>query len=392
MRWMLAILAVVAFLIRLIALVFLPDQNFGDAKHYLSAGRDLLSDGRMESDFVMPLYPIWAAIWGGGKLLLLADALLSAATVWFIGAISWILFQSFRITFLATFVAAIYPHFIFYSITGLSETVHLFILTGAFLLFYRKLFTAGSFVLVASLLMRPSLEFVAPLLVLFFVMIVHRGTWKEGMRRLVHFVLIYFVLMSPWWLHNYEKYGDFVRLNLGDGIVLYYGNNPANQSGGGIAGIDGNTTAYRVIADPIERNSALKKDAVKFILADPGHFLKMAVVKFNRFWRLWPYASRYQSWYIIVASLLSYGLMLFSTICFLISQGRRYWRLLSSILLLTVYLTFVHMVTIGSIRYRLPLEPFLVILGSAWLARLSIAELIVKKFRNSLPIFGPHRY
>ena len=45
--------------------------------------------------------------------------------------------------------------------------------------------------------------------------------------------------MTPWWVHQYEKYGEFVRLNLGDGIVLFSGNNPANTTGGGVGRYSG---------------------------------------------------------------------------------------------------------------------------------------------------------
>ena len=40
--------------------------------------------------------------------------------------------------------------------------------------------------------------------------------------------------MSPWWYHNYLKYNEFVRLNLGFGLTFYAGNNPLNKTGGGV--------------------------------------------------------------------------------------------------------------------------------------------------------------
>ena len=47
-------------------------------------------------------------------------------------------------------------------------------------------------------------------------------------------MLVYVALMTPWWAYNYARYGQFVRLNLAGGIVLYTGNNPLNVSGGGV--------------------------------------------------------------------------------------------------------------------------------------------------------------
>jgi hypothetical protein len=35
-------------------------------------------------------------------------------------------------------------------------------------------------------------------------------------------------------VHQYEKYGYFVRTNFGSSLVLYSGNNPLNKTGGGV--------------------------------------------------------------------------------------------------------------------------------------------------------------
>jgi hypothetical protein len=378
-------ISIFAFLLRLVVILLLPDQQFPDAQTYLQAGHDLMGTGQIKSDVVMPLYPIWVALWGGGVPLYLADALLSAATVWIIGALTLTLFQCPRAAMLAALVAAIYPHFLFYAATGLTETSYLFLLTLAFLLYYRKHFTAGSVVLVLSLLMRPAIELLAPLLVVIFVVTVHGGTWQEGGRRLIHYFLIYLALMIPWWGHNQIKYDEFVRLNLAEGLVLYSGNNPMNQSGGGIWGVDLDTKDFNHITNPVARNAALKKAAIDYILAEPAHFVKMSTVKFVRFWRLWPYASEYQSWKLVVVSLLSYGVMLAAAILFVITQGRRHWRVLVPLVMLAGYLTAVHMVSIGSIRYRLPLEPFIIVLGAAWFAGLPIVKALAARLRLDSP-------
>lgn len=378
----LIVISIISFLIRLAVILLLPDQQLPDAQTYLQAGRELLSSRQINNHVVMPLYPVWAAWWGGGLPLYIADAVLSAATVWIIGALTWTLFRCPRATVLAALVATVYPHFLFYAATGITETAYLFLLTIAFLFYYRKHFTAGSLVLVISLLMRPAIELLAPILLLSFVIVVHDGTWREGVRRLTHLLMIYLVLMGPWWLHNHTKYDAFVRLNLGEGVVLYSGNNPMNRSGGGIADVDFDTRAFSDITDPVSRNAAMKEAAFSYILSEPTQFVKMGAVKFVRFWRLWPYSSEYGSWKIVAASVLSYGVMLVAAIMFLLTQGRRYWRVLVPVLLLTGYLTAVHMVTIGSIRYRLPLEPFIIILGAAWFAGLPMVKAVAARWKS----------
>ncbi len=223
--------------------------------------------------------------------------------------------------------------------------------------------------LVLTILVRPTLDLLAPSLVAGFALLIERASIRQGAYRVAQYACIYLVLMTPWWIDNYLHYGTFVRLDLGAGIVLYSGNNPLNTSGGGVIGdekgSDVDVTAFASITDPVQRNVALERAAWNFIEGHPGRFVELAGIKFVRFWRLWPYAGEYEKPWIIAASILSYGLLLAAAALYLVGAGRRNLRLLAPILLLTVYLTLVHMATIGSIRYRFPLEPFIVMLGSA---------------------------
>jgi hypothetical protein len=230
--------------------------------------------------------------------------------------------------------------------------------------------------LVASILVRPSLDFLAPVLIVLFALAVHRAGWRAAALKLGQYALIYLVLVAPWWLHNEIKYGRFVRLSLGDGIVMYLGNNPANKTGGGVCNErycdhDGKHPAWQ-IRDPIEKNRALFQAGVDYILAEPGHFVAMAGVKFLRFWRLWPYDEGYRTPLIIALSLLSYAPVLLLAGIFVVRRGASDGRRLSPILLYVAFLTAVHVITIASVRYRLPLEPFLIVLAMAALADLAL--------------------
>lgn len=374
-------IVVIGFLLRLAVVFFLPDQGFPDAGEYTRAGMDLFTTGIIRNNYAMPLYPIWAHLWGGGVWLKIADALLSAATIWLIAQLSLSIFHNNAAAVLAALAAAIYPHFLFYAASGLTETSYLFLLVLAFWLMHRGRMHLGSLVLAVSLLMRPSLELVAPLLVLAFSMVVHREGIAAGLRRVGIYLAIYLSLMAPWWIHNYAKYDQFVRLSLGDGVVLYAGNNPLNKTGGGIinrpgGGDDVDFSAFQHIADPIERNAALRNAAIAYIADNPGHFVEMTGIKFVRFWRLWPHAEQYTGWHIIAASLLSYGVMLAASLGFLIQHGCRHWRAITPMILTAGYLTAIHMVTIGSIRYRFPLEGFIIILGCYWIMGLPTVQRI----------------
>jgi len=373
---------VLAVLLRILILWIYPDQNFPDAAAYITSGQDLFTTGIMGENIYMPLYPIWTFLWGDQLGVKIGDILLSVATIWVVYHLALLIFNQPRVALISALAVAIYPHFIFYSVSRLTETPFLFLLCLAFLLLYKQRFFTASVVIVLSILVKPTLDLLAPLLICVFVLLVHRLGWRVLWRNLAIYGLVYVVLMTPWWLHNYQKYGEFVRLSLGDGVVLYSGNNPQNTTGGGVGYSEGEIgygrlkddldfSWFRDIKDPLERNKALKERAIEFISENPDRFVELAAVKFVRFWRLWPFAPQYQKPHLIAVSLVSYGVALGLVIWGLPALLSRFWRRLSPVFLLTAYLTAVHMVTIASIRYRLPLEPFLIILAAWQLENLS---------------------
>lgn len=356
-------------LARLLVFAVMPDQHFSDAHAYADSGHALVTTGFLSSPKYMPLYPLWTWIWGGAWGVKIGDILVSTAMIWLIWRLAGLLMRDRVAALAAAAVAAAYPHFLFYAVSGLTETLFAGLLVASFLSYYQRRFFWGSTLFVLTILVHPTLDLLAPILVAAFARIVHRASPRETGFRVAQYACIYLVLMSPWWVDNYLHYGTFVRLDLGDGIVLYAGNNPLNTSGGGVMGgkkgSDVDLTPFDSIKDPVKWNAALERAAWQFIRDNPGRFVELAGLKFVRFWRLWPYAGEYEKPWIVAASLLSYGVLLVCSIVYLAVAGRRNFRVLLPILLLMTYLTLVHMVTIGSIRYRFPLEPFIVILGSA---------------------------
>ncbi|HVO14689.1 MAG TPA: hypothetical protein VMV26_05720, partial [Alphaproteobacteria bacterium] len=184
---------------RLVALALLPRQNFFDAHTYVDAGRELFTTGTIVSHLVMPLYPIWVYLTGGfagsATAPLLADILLSTATIWLLYRLTLALFNNRVAALLAAFAAALYPHFIFFATTGLTETAYIFLTVLAFLLLYRAHYFWGSVALVASILVRPSLDFLAPVLIVQFALVIHRAGWRTAALKLGQYGLVYLVLM-----------------------------------------------------------------------------------------------------------------------------------------------------------------------------------------------------
>jgi 4-amino-4-deoxy-L-arabinose transferase-like glycosyltransferase len=307
---------------------------------------------------------------GEGLVGNLADIGLSIATVWIVYRLTEVLFDDRRAALIAALFAAVYPHFIFFASVRLTETPYIFLLCGAFLLLYLERYAAAAVLLVLTILVRPTLEPLLPVLVFLFAWLVHGRSAGFALKRVAVLAVIYVVLMTPWWIHNYERYGEFVRLSLGLGVPLYNANNPYITEGGRTYfqdldekhGFDG--------MDSVERIKAMRAKGFDFIRENPGRFVELAGERFLRFWRLWPYTDQYKSPLTIATSVLSFVPVLALALWFLARRLAYDWRRLSPILLFTVFLTAVHMVVVASIRFRFPIEPFLIVLAAAQAAHL----------------------
>ena len=359
-----ALVARIAF-----AAVF-PDQTtlLPDANTYRAAASEISSGRLISSPLIMPGYPLLIALFGQGAGQLAADIVASVLSVWCVLRIVHFITGDALCGFVGALVWAAYPFSLFYTVVGLTETLFVTLVLMAFLALYRSTYFLGGVALVAAILTRPSIEILAPLLLIAFALIVHRLSWLDTLRRLAIFAAVYLAMMAPWWLHNYAKYDQFVRLNLGGGKVMFAGNNPMNRSGGG-TNTEVPPYAFSEIKDPVARDKAQFTAGLNYIAENPGHFFYMSLRKFVRLWRPWPYSDEYATpLFIIVSATTMLPLMLLSAIGAWAGLRGADWRSYVPILLFIGFNTAVHMITIGSVRYRFPMEPFLVILAAPVIA------------------------
>jgi hypothetical protein len=92
--------------------------------------------------------------------------------------------------------------------------------------------------------------------------------------------------------------------------------------------------------------------------------------KFSRLWRPWPYADEYQNGWIIFVSVTSALTAFCLALLGAMFTLRTHWVPLLPCFVYVAFLTAVHMVTIASVRYRIPLEPIVLILAAAGLVEL----------------------
>ena len=106
---------------------------------------------------------------------------------------------------------------------------------------------------------------------------------------------------------------------------------------------------------------------------NPTDWIILEFRKLKRFFSFTFYAPQFQKWYYNLISIMSYGVV-FILFLYGLFKFKNYFWLYSPLLLYSILLTGVHLVFIASIRYRLPIEPFMVIISSA------VILLILKKF------------
>ena len=149
--------------------------------------------------------------------------------------------------------------------------------------------------------------------------------------------------------------------------MLWEGNNPYNVTGGVAGGDLRYLEEMPPGLDELEQDRWQRDRAVAFIREHPGRFARLALKKFVRFWNIWPNAPGFDRGmyrWVAFASFTPVLLLALSSLYVL----RMRWRQTVLIWLFICYYTAIHMVTIGSLRYRLPLEPLLLALAAAALS------------------------
>jgi len=374
-------LCLLGFLVRLTYVFVSPSALRFDEPRYWAEITNLLEswtffDGTKYAHD-MPLTALILAVFikfsGSGLIgckIFLASV--SSFNIYLIGRISFLLVPSRVSLFLAGFISAVYPFFIYYSSLILSETFFLLLVSAYFLQLLKGKEQVGgwkmSFFAGLSHLVRPTLMYFMPVVWLWQV-VVMKVSLKKSSLILIGFIII----IIPWGVRNKMLLGDFVVGSTGLGMVLLDGNNTWNSSGGTTSELVGYKKFLEDMPEglgEIQTNNWQKKKAIDFIKAYPYNFIKLCWKKFLRFWHLWPNFHWFNHGIYKWISLLSFGPILLLSIASLWFL-RHEWKKTGIIWIFFSYYTCVHIITVGSIRYRLPLEPLMIALACATIAKLT---------------------
>ncbi|MCY2951796.1 MAG: glycosyltransferase family 39 protein [Planctomycetota bacterium] len=357
----------------------LPDQI-----GYVDLGRNLLErqglvriDARFD-DVIragrMPLYPFFVAGCGASVTVIrMVQALIDTSTVLavYLLARRWL---TTRPSFLAAAFVAFNPFLIFFSALILSETLFTAMLAWAMvMLSQRNGVIWGGLVLAGSVLVRPSaigLPVVMGIAGAFLNRSARRDResfWALPVGSTMLFLTV--VMLLPWAIRNRVVLGRWVWTSTDSGFVAYDGFN--DQATGAsdqqsLSGLEWNRRLRRL--SEVDRNELLEQHARQWIAQTirekPARLLQLTAVKITRTWSPIPLSQDFCSRRNMVIALLF-------AIPFDVLVVLGLWkvgmpRVFKVFLILpALYFTVMHAMSVGSLRYRVPVEPLLAVLAGA---------------------------
>jgi len=296
-----------------------------------------------------------------------AQSLLGALTCVLILLIGERVFTK-RVGLVAAAIAAVYPHLVYY--TGLLMSEVLFVFLSTLFLYalamlrenftLRRMAFAGVILGLASLT-RPMLMLI-PALLLFWVWIECRST-KRALVVTATLWLWMVVVILPWTVRNYVVTGSVVPIVATHWVTLYGANNPAILENPDAVGgwVDPEPMS------PEEYRAAYVAFLREMLFHRPLDFLKLELHKLKRFWSLFPKTQTPRRDALI--NLLSYGWLL---PLFLVGMALAA-RITPPPWILYLWVAYFCLLTLvmhGTTRYRLPVEPVIILFGAFTLERL----------------------
>ncbi|MCK4644436.1 glycosyltransferase family 39 protein [bacterium] len=277
--------------------------------------------------------------------------------------------------FLGALIWAVFPSSIYYTSAILTEcTFSAYLILGTyFLLTFKKkedsviaVIFSGLFFAMAAL--TKSFAFFLPLFIIIGALIFKFASFKKTAVMTAAFIL--FTL--PWGIRNMIVLDHYTPVSTEGGISLYWENHEGAVTGKGYTQPEKFDLEAFSNMDEIGRSKYYSKLAVKQIISHPFLFFKRAA---GRIWELLkPMPRAGLSGGFAPAEFLfriGYGVIYLPVIIlFLLSLSSiRKEPLIAFSFVIFIFFLLVYGLVAGKTRYRMPLEPFLIISATAYLTR-----------------------
>ena len=383
------LILVISVIIRISYVLVLEGKlYFPDSARYDRIASELLTGNGFSSASTAPLYPIFLSFiyrfFGHSFLMVrIIQSVIGSASILMIYLIARETFSE-KAGLIAGSISAVYPFFIFFTGLLLTETLFIFLLL-CLIFFLRKMtirlqwnyaVCTGIFAGLSILIKPVMLYFL--LFALIIVMAVYRDRRKKLLINAILVLIITGSILMPWAWSNHKRTGEFIFLTTSGGLTFYESNNPLADGGPGLEKIV--RTEEMENMNEIELDKHFKQQAILFIKNNPRRFIELAVIKLRRFWSPVPNAGSYRSMKYKLISIFSFCPVILLAVWGMIAW-RKQWKYLLFLYLPVVFFGLLHMVMLGSVRYRIPVMPFMIVLAAGGISNLLWRENEIPELR-----------
>ena len=355
---------------------------FGDSQTYRALGDTLaLAEGLVITDSEvgparrhadrMPGYPVVLAIlrnlFGPSVIpLVLLQAALGTIAAWLACLLGREVFSPLA-GLLAAAAVALAPWQVYFATVALTECWSAAMLLAVVLCAVRAVkqqqlsYAAGAGLAAAALV------YVHPVFLgLPAVLLVPAAVAPGRLRWLGHWALATVIVAAalvPWWARNASVFGRFVPATTRLGVTLYDGVRPG-ATGGTDMRFEQDLAPRTADLDEAAYDRWYRRRSWDLIRSDPWRVVSLAGPKFRRLWSPVPHADVAQAPFYRWASILAFVPMVAGAMLGLVVLLRRP-GLLVLLLAPVAWVTMVHLLMVGSVRYRVPVEPMLLVVAAA---------------------------
>jgi hypothetical protein len=201
--------------------------------------------------------------------------------------------------------------------------------------------------------------------------------FAKKLRQTILIVVVFISIYSIWVIRNYMIFGEFILGSTIRGLAFYYSyagdysvfGTPQEES---FWEKDYVMRKSKQMSE-IESNKYLFNEAINRSLSNPKEFIIKFFIRLFKFYRIYPHRNKMyyaqSETLIILVNIFSYGIIFIFFVysfLFLIKQFSNYVFLYLPI----ISFTLVHTITWAVIRYRLQIEPYMIIFSSFIIFRL----------------------
>lgn len=210
-----------------------------------------------------------------------------------------------------------------------------------------------------AVLVRPSWLLVAPGLAVLYWACLDRT--RSGLMLSGILIAGLVVALLPWTIRNHRVTGHLIPTTLWVGPSLYDGLNPQASGDSDMQFIERDGIYQRM--SEYEADRFYRAAAWDFAIANPVRAIQLAGMKLARYWSPWPNAAQFRGGWMAVPLTLFFIGMTVTVVVGLWQSRSDPWLCLLS-LGPVLYFSMIHMIFVGSIRYRLPAEYPLLVLAA----------------------------